>query len=41
MQQMIEDDFAQYEIVWTQFYNDKRNNGSPFLMLISHYIDKN
>ncbi len=40
MQQMIEDDFAQYEIVWTQFYNDKETMEALFLMLISHYIDK-
>ena len=30
MQQMIEDDFAQYEIVWTQFYNDKETMEALF-----------
>ena len=40
VQQMIEEDFAQYEIVWTQFYNDKETMEALFLMLINHYIDK-
>lgn len=40
VQQMIENDFAQYEIVWTQFYNDKEAMEALFLMLINHYIDK-
>ena len=40
LQNMIENDFAQYEIVWTQYYNDKDIIEALFLMLISHYIDR-
>lgn len=40
LQDMIENDFAQYEIVWTQYYNDKDIVEALFLMLIGHYIDR-
>ena len=40
LQEMIQKDFEQYNIVWTQFYNDKDAMEALFLMLISHYIDK-
>lgn len=40
LQEMIENDFAQYEIVWTQYYDNKDIVEALFLMLIGHYIDK-
>ncbi|MEY8321616.1 hypothetical protein AAK894_11120 [Lachnospiraceae bacterium 46-61] len=40
LQEMIQKDFEYYNIVWTQFYNDKDAMEALFLMLISHYIDK-
>lgn len=40
LQDMIENDFAQYEIVWTQYYDDKDIVEALFLMLIGHYIDR-
>lgn len=40
LQEMIQRDFEQYHIVWTQYYDDKDIIEALFLMLISHYIDK-
>ena len=40
LQEMMQKDFEQYNIVWTQFYNDKDAMEALFLMLLSHYVDK-